>query len=128
MHHRKHREKPILRLLSVSVVTEETNMEDLKHIRLTEEYMRTIKFLALKYFNASEVRIFGSRADGTRKGGDIDIYIKTKKSKNILINKLLFLREFEKRLGQQKVDLIVEFKGSKKKNIYIEAKRHGVKI
>ena len=103
-------------------------MKNSQKIRLSKKYIETIKALALKYFDSDEVRLFGSRTDTKKKGGDIDIYIKTGKSENILHSKLQFLREFEKKFGQQRVDLIVEYKGSKNKIIYEEAKINGVQL
>ena len=103
-------------------------MNNSQNIRLSKKYIEIIKALALKYFDSDEVRLFGSRTDTNKKGGDIDIYIKTGKSKNILQYKLQFLREFEKIFGQQRVDLIIEYKGSKNKVIYEEAKRNGVRL
>ena len=61
--------------------------------------------------------IFGSRADESQKGGDIDIYIQTDKKEDILKSKLTFLREFDKLFGEQKVDLLVD-NGTKKKKIF----------
>ncbi len=73
-------------------------MQNYEQVRLNKKYIDIIKFLAKKYFDSTEVRIFGSRADLSRKGGDIDIYIKTQKSKDILNLKLKFLTDFQKRL------------------------------
>ncbi len=98
------------------------------HIRLNAKYIETIKSLAKKFFNSEDVWIFGSRADKNRKGGDIDIFIRTKKSKNILQLKIKFLREFEKILGEQKVDLIVQSIDSKDKNIFRIARTEGIKL
>ncbi|MBZ0200490.1 MAG: hypothetical protein K8H86_11525, partial [Ignavibacteriaceae bacterium] len=86
-------------------------MKHYKNIRLSDDYLITIKSLALKYFDSTDVRIFGSRTDINKKGGDIDIYIKTKKSKEILNSKLGFLKEFQKKFGFQKIDLVVEYEG-----------------
>ena len=103
-------------------------MKNYQNIRLSNKYIETIKALALKFFDSDDVRIFGSRADINKKGGDIDIYIKTGKSKNILKSKLQFLTEFEKLLGRQKVDLIIEYKNSKNKPIFDEAKSTGIRL
>ncbi len=103
-------------------------MQNYERVRLNREYIDTIKFLAKKYFDSTEVRIFGSRADLSRKGGDIDIYIKTSKTKDILKLKLMFLRDFYKKFGEQKVDLIVEYDGAENNIIYTEAKKNGVVI
>ena len=97
-------------------------------VRLNTGYLLTIKKLAKEYFDSNDVRIFGSRADLNRKGGDIDIYIKTKKKKDILLFKIAFLRDFEKQHGEQKIDLVIETSGSKDKRIFRVAKNEGVKI
>ncbi len=97
-------------------------------IRLSEEQILTIKKLALKYFDSNDVRVFGSRADINKKGGDIDIFIKTRKSDEILRKKLDFLREFQKKFGLQKIDLVIEYEGSPNKRIFSEAKTNGVKL
>ena len=94
-------------------------------IRLREQQQHTIKQLAQELFNSSKVRIFGSRADMTQKGGDIDIYIQTDKKEGILKSKLTFLRKFEKLFGEQKVDLLVD-NGTKSKEIFEVAKKEGV--
>jgi predicted nucleotidyltransferase len=94
-------------------------------IRLREQQQHTIKQLAQELFNSSKVIIFGSRADMTQKGGDIDIYIQTDKKEGILKSKLTFLWEFEKLFGEQKVDLLVD-NGTKSKEIFEIAKKEGV--
>ena len=49
-------------------------------VRLSEYEIRTIKETAKEIFgNNAKVYIFGSRADLTKKGGDIDIFIETDK-------------------------------------------------
>jgi len=82
-------------------------MENTKNIRLNKEYLKTIKELARKYFNAKEVRIFGSRADMNKRGGDIDIYIETTKNEKIIELKLKMLGELQDKLGEQKFDIII---------------------
>ena len=56
----------------------------------------------------------------------IDIYIQTNKKENILKSKIVFLREFEKEFGEQKVDLIID-NGSIQKEIFKIAKQ-GIKL
>jgi len=49
-------------------------------VRLSEYEIRTIKETAKEIFGKDvKVYIFGSRADLTKKGGDIDIFIETDK-------------------------------------------------
>jgi len=103
-------------------------MESSRKIRLTESHLKTIKLLALKYFDTEEVKIFGSRTDLNKKGGDIDIYIRTDKSDNILKSKIAFLRDFEKIHGEQKIDLIIQSSKSSDKKIFKIARKLGIKI
>ena len=98
-----------------------------RNVRLNEEYIEVIKRLAAKYFDSDEVIIFGSRADLNKRGGDIDIYIYTEKTEGILPMKLAFLRDFELRLGEQRVDLVVQ-SGYNEKKIHQIARLQGVRI
>lgn len=96
-------------------------------IRLSEEQQQAIKKLAIKFFDSTKVLIFGSRADMSQKGGDIDIYIQTEQQESLLKSKIAFLCEFEKLFGEQKVDLLVD-NGTKHKEIFEIAKREGVAL
>lgn len=99
-------------------------------MRLDEETLKTIKVLAEKYFGEHcEVRIFGSRVDDTQKGGDIDIYIKTDLKEDILERKANFLAELKRKIGDQKIDLLVENIDNPEKNsVYETARTTGIKI
>ena len=47
-------------------------------MRLTSEQIAAIKGLATECFGAgTAVYLFGSRLDGAKRGGDIDLYIET---------------------------------------------------
>ncbi len=98
------------------------------NIRLNQEYLKFICHKSLELFNSKEVWIFGSRVDMNKKGGDIDIFIKTPNTDNILPTKIIFLREFEKKFGEQKVDLIIEAANSNFNKIFEIAKLEGIKI
>ena len=102
-------------------------MKTKQKIRLSKEYIDTIKMLAKKYFETDDVRIFGSRADLNSKGGDIDILVKTNKTSAILQSKIAFLRDFELKHGEQKVDLIIQ-SGEDNNKIYEEACSYGIRI
>lgn len=102
-------------------------MSTKQKVRLNDKYIETIKSLAKKYFNSEDVRIFGSRADLGLKGGDIDIFIRTEKKLGLLQSKIAFLRDFELKHGEQKVDLIIQ-SGNEDKKIFKEARTHGVRI
>ena len=95
-------------------------------VRLSANQIKTLKKLSKEFFNSDDIWIFGSRADITQKGGDIDIYIQSDK-KSTLKSKITFLREFEKEFGEQKVDLLVDNKTIEKENFKI-AKKSGKKL
>ncbi len=78
-------------------------------MRLTEYEIKAIKETAVKFFDASSnTYIFGSRVDDAKKGGDIDIFIETDKNKDIFENKIKFLVELEKKIGERKIDVIIK--------------------
>lgn len=99
-------------------------------MRLSEEVLKTIKILAQKYFGEScEVRIFGSRVEDTKKGGDIDIYIKTEIKNKILERKAGFLAELKMAIGDQRIDLLVEnIEKPEETSVYEIARTTGIKI
>ena len=51
------------------------------------------------------VYLFGSRADDTAKGGDIDLFVLSRKIN--LMTKLAILAQLHQQLGEQKIDLAV---------------------
>jgi len=100
-------------------------------MRINNETIELIKELASKYFGVdSKVFIFGSRMDDSKKGGDIDLYIETSLDlKNIVNNKLLFLVELEKNIGEQKIDLVVFNPNLMQEDlIHKIAKQEGIRI
>ena len=59
----------------------------------------------------STVRLFGSRVDDNRRGGDIDLFIQPVKSldaASAFQKKIDFLVALEKAIGEQKIDVIVD--------------------
>ncbi|MGC8734855.1 MAG: nucleotidyltransferase domain-containing protein [bacterium] len=98
-------------------------------MRINEEVIELIRELANKYFGQdSKVYIFGSRIDDSKKGGDVDIYIETF-VENIVNNKILFLIDLEKEIGEQKIDLIVYNPNLMEEELIHEiAKKEGIRI
>ena len=79
-------------------------------IRLTDNDLYALKFCFERHFlNDDRLWIFGSRIDPLKKGGDIDLYVETY-AKTIIDAKkqeLGFLIEFEGRVGEQKIDIVL---------------------
>ena len=95
-------------------------------MRLSNDSMLTIKqAVTLIFGKDAKVYLFGSRADDAKKGGDIDLYIETVYLEAVFDKKLSLLSELRKRLGDQKIDVIVN-NFTKEKDIYKIAKNTGI--
>lgn len=100
-------------------------------MRLTEQQQKTIKQILLKHFGrSSELRVFGSRADDTARGGDIDLYIEPEVSNadDIVEAKLNAMVELQLALGEQKIDLVINRKAGTLLPIYKIAKETGIRL
>lgn len=79
-------------------------------MRLTKLQVDVICASVMKNFGLSaRVWLFGSRIDEQSKGGDIDLYIEPEiqDPAELIDAKLYFLREVHKKLGQQKIDVVI---------------------
>lgn len=75
-------------------------------MRLTEFEIHAIKQSAREVFGPNvQVFLFGSRVDDSKKGGDIDLYIKTEVG-NDFGHKIKFLVALEHKIGEQKIDVV----------------------
>ncbi|MFT6031248.1 MAG: putative nucleotidyltransferase [Oleiphilaceae bacterium] len=100
-------------------------------MRLSEQERLTLKRTIRQYFGENtSILLFGSRADDTKKGGDIDIYIEcdTLSSDEVVNAKINALLELYKTLGEQKIDLVINRKNGFSLPIYDLAKREGVPL
>lgn len=88
-----------------------------------------IKAAVKKHFGGkADVYLFGSRVYDDRKGGDIDLYITTDMPTTAIIReKIAFLVDMEKGLGEQKIDIVIN-NHTKQKPIYEIAEQDGVKL
>jgi len=77
----------------------------LNKVRLTEEEIKTIKNIIQKYDPEAKIIIFGSRTDLSKKGGDIDILIISKRIDYKLRRKIRV--DLLLALGDRKIDIIV---------------------
>lgn len=78
-------------------------------MRLTSQQIVEIKAVAQEVWGrAVQVRLFGSRVDDERRGGDIDLYISGVKldAEAELETKLRFLVKLKQRLGEQRIDVV----------------------
>ena len=75
-------------------------------MRITALEKQTIKQTVASVDPDAQVYLFGSRADDALKGGDIDLLVLS--SKITLMDKLNVLAGLHQKLGEQKIDLIVQ--------------------
>ena len=74
-------------------------------MRLTKTQISTIKSIIQSYDKDAEIRLFGSRVDDTKRGGDIDLIVVSHKLK--YGDKLLIRSELKEHLGDRKIDIII---------------------
>jgi predicted nucleotidyltransferase len=99
-------------------------------MRLTEQETQAIRAVARRRFGEKAVvRLFGSRVDDARSGGDIDIHITTDRQEDAsLKHEVEFLADLEELIGERKVDLVV--RGPEREPDYIDlvAEHSGVRL
>jgi predicted nucleotidyltransferase len=93
-------------------------------MRLTEKHKTAIQKSAEWIFGIDvQVFLFGSRTNDQLKGGDIDLLIKADGQKMTARNKVLFLVNLKKQLGEQNIDVVYE-KFSYQKDFFFESIRN----
>lgn len=95
-------------------------------MRITIDEQTKIKKLTESIFGRGTlVRLFGSRVDDSKRGGDIDLYIEPRKdsSQNSYLKAKLWAN-LQLSLGEQKIDIVLANK--KPLDIDNEAKTKGV--
>jgi predicted nucleotidyltransferase len=101
-------------------------------MRLSQSQAQTIRESALSNFGEdAQVWLFGSRVRDDEKGGDIDLYIEVQaqSASDLMTSKLKFLRDLHKRLGDQKIDVVLrKANGSVELPIYQIAKQTGIQL
>lgn len=99
-------------------------------MRLSEAERQILKSTAASAFGADAVlRLFGSRVDDARRGGDIDLLVETPCADpaQIAAAHTRFLAAVYARLGEQKIDVLIDFPGRTHQSpIWDMARRQGV--
>ncbi len=99
-------------------------------MRLSEFERQTLKTAAKDSFGERvELRLFGSRIDDSRRGGDIDLLVETPISdpKEIARAHTRFLSRIYARMGEQKLDVLIDFPGRQSRApIFDVARQEGI--
>jgi predicted nucleotidyltransferase len=76
-------------------------------MRLTQKEIEAIKQVFLEVFESGDVYLFGSRLDDSKRGGDIDLFIKTTPKDKVLDKKIRFLSLLKQKICDQKIDIVI---------------------
>lgn len=78
-------------------------------MRLSQFEINEIKSAFHNIFGDGKIYLFGSRVDDSKRGGDIDLYLcPDDKNEDMYNKKIKFLVELDLRIGEQKIDVIIE--------------------
>ena len=97
-------------------------------MRLSPEEIAAILQCAVRHFGPdAKVRLFGSRIDDWRRGGDIDLFIETSTElPSPLEAELRFLVDLKDQLGDRKIDVLLRGPGERLGFIDDIARRYGL--
>ena len=85
-------------------------------MRITPREQEVIKRTAQECFDAAVVvRLFGSRTDDAKKGGDIDLFVQTTLNDpaDIARAHIRFLAKLYTEIGEQKIDVLLDYPNRK---------------
>lgn len=98
-------------------------------MRLEPEELRAIKTAAAYAFGSDAVvRLFGSRADDDRRGGDIDLHVEVGPQVEEWEAKLRFEQRLFACIEEQRVDLVIRRRNEPERGIDLIARRDGVML
>ena len=100
-------------------------------MRLKDKDIEAIKKVAKLVFGEnSTIKIFGSRTDDERRGGDIDLLIRCDSAlsrADQYQRKINFLVQLKKIIGDQKIDVIID-SGQQNNPVFQDAYKKGVQL
>jgi predicted nucleotidyltransferase len=85
-------------------------------MRLTAQQQATVRATVAETFGSeATVRLFGSRVDDTKRGGDIDLLISTTQSDvaTLMRAEIALLTKLQMKLGEQKIDVLLDYPSRK---------------
>ena len=96
-------------------------------MRLNQKEINAIKTTANEIFKNPQIFLFGSRTNDNIKGGDIDLYIKLSYKPHFL-DKPKFLAKLKRIIGDQKIDLVINYPGKEAEIIDTIVQKEGIKL
>lgn len=96
-------------------------------MRLSPAYHAIIKAEAIRVFgDDAAVFLFGSRVDDSKKGGDIDLFIRMADKAGLFEKKIRFLARLKRQIGEQKIDVV--FNEDEDRLIEQEARKWSIQL
>jgi len=99
-------------------------------MRLTDTQSATIREEVQRLFgDSARVLLFGSRVRDDALGGDIDLFVEAEgNAEQALTRELQLYAALQRRLGEQRIDIVVHRRGTPLRTIDEEARRTGVPL
>lgn len=99
-------------------------------MRLTQSQQQAIREEVRRVFGSdARVRLFGSRVDDTARGGDIDLHVESGGTRAELLDRELQLHaRLQRRLGERRIDIVVDGGRQPPRAIDIQARQTGVPL
>lgn len=98
-------------------------------MRLAPEEVAAIRSAAAHAFGADAiVRLFGSRADDERRGGDIDLHVEVAATIDEFVARACFEDGLFARIDEQRIDVIVRKRDAPMRGIDLIAHRDGIML
>lgn len=101
-------------------------------MRLTDEQRCAIRETITRHFGTdARVRLFGSRVDDSRRGGDIDLLVEIESvdpdSQEAVTRKLRAIAEIQAKIGERQIDLVIA-NASSDKQVVRQARKQGIRV
>ena len=98
-------------------------------MRLTKQQIKCLIEATHESFgDSSDIWLFGSRVDDSKKGGDIDLYIETDLESGTVMAKLKMRELLWPSFGDQKIDILVRSRKGSPSPLHEIAKSTGQKL
>jgi predicted nucleotidyltransferase len=96
-------------------------------VRITEKESELIKKAVNEILpDWYEIKLFGSRTEDSKRGGDIDLLISSSRPIDIADSKRKLVIKLENYLGEQKFDLVFDYPGTPDENFIIRIKQTAI--
>ncbi len=96
-------------------------------MRLDQTYIRIIKKTIFGKLEDASIFLFGSRVDDSKKGGDIDLFVRTSKPMT-MHDELELLTALEQKGIHRKIDLIIDSPQNSKSDFFQKIKNQAIAL